>query len=232
MAEHLAPVFFIPEGREVLPPRDADRLAGAPWTLAAYDRRGGVEGISRRRGLRLRPGRTFLKAIIGLALRGDHDLPATAGGTGAEVIQLFDSWANVLAPDERQRWCDEPTARIADNLRAFAPDIPVIAFPRAIGPACVDFARVVRPDGLSLDTARSRLGGKPPARGSGAVLSRATSTRWLWSREGETMIRSAERIADVWAGRPYIFNSPTWNCAADTAGKCPCVVEHLKSRSR
>ena len=54
---------------------------------------------------------------------------------GAEVLQLFDSWAGVLPEPELHRWCFEPTRKIVTALRARHPHVPVIAFPRGIGAA-------------------------------------------------------------------------------------------------
>ena len=71
---------------------------------------------------------------------------------GAEVLQLFDSWAGVLPEPELRRWCFEPTQRIVSALRARHPDVPVIAFPRGIGASYEAFAREVPVQGISLDT--------------------------------------------------------------------------------
>ena len=52
---------------------------------------------------------------------------------GAEAVQLFDSWAGVLPPAELERWVIAPTRRIVDAVRAAAPKVPVISFPRGAG---------------------------------------------------------------------------------------------------
>ena len=72
---------------------------------------------------------------------------------GAEVLQLFDSWAGVLPEPELRRWCIEPTPQ--DRHRAAAraiPTVPIIAFPRGIGAAYATFAAEVPVQGISLDT--------------------------------------------------------------------------------
>ncbi|MCB9942934.1 MAG: uroporphyrinogen decarboxylase [Geminicoccaceae bacterium] len=234
VVEHLAPVFAILEGlRGALPPHvTLIGFAGAPWTLAAYmiEGAGSKDFPTTRLMARTRPG--LFKAVIDLLCEAITIYLRRQVESGAEVIQLFDSWANVLAPDERQRWCDEPTARIVDNLRAFAPDIPVIAFPRAIGPACVDFARVVRPDGLSLDTSLDPAWAATALPGDLVPCLQGNLDPMAVVAGGETMIRSAERIADAWAGRPYIFNLGHGIVPQTPPENVLCVVEHLKSRSR
>ena len=37
---------------------------------------------------------------------------------GAEVVQIFDTWAGVLPPEQFERWCIEPTAKIVAGVRA------------------------------------------------------------------------------------------------------------------
>jgi uroporphyrinogen decarboxylase len=52
---------------------------------------------------------------------------------GAEVVQLFDSWAGVLPENEFRRWVIEPTHRIAAAIKQTHPHVPVIGFPRGAG---------------------------------------------------------------------------------------------------
>src|SRR3546814_2402049 len=52
---------------------------------------------------------------------------------GAEVVQLFDTWAGVLPEHEFRRFCIDPVRRIITRLKEKHPQIPVIAFPRGAG---------------------------------------------------------------------------------------------------
>src|SRR6185295_11491061 len=72
---------------------------------------------------------------------------------GADVLQIFDSWAGSLAEQEFARWVIEPTARIVREVRARHPAVPIIGFPRGAimqGEAYVERTGV---DGLGCDTA-------------------------------------------------------------------------------
>src|SRR3546814_19342936 len=59
---------------------------------------------------------------------------------GAEVVQLFDTWAGVLPEAAMRRWCLDPCRRIATAVAAENPDVPVIVFPRGVGTASVAYA--------------------------------------------------------------------------------------------
>src|SRR5260370_21455254 len=52
---------------------------------------------------------------------------------GADVLQIFDTWAGVLPPREFERWSIEPTRRIVQGVRKKGPGAKIIAFPRGAG---------------------------------------------------------------------------------------------------
>ena len=72
---------------------------------------------------------------------------------GAEVVQLFDTWANALPETAFTRWCIEPTQRIVAALRETHPNVPVIGFPRGVGVALTDYAARTGVQGIGLDSA-------------------------------------------------------------------------------
>jgi uroporphyrinogen decarboxylase len=70
---------------------------------------------------------------------------------GAEVLQIFDTWAGVLPPREFQRWSIEPTRRIVEGVRAKASDAKIIGFPRGAGALLPAYAGVTGVDAVSID---------------------------------------------------------------------------------
>ena len=68
-------------------------------------------------------------------------------------MQIFNSWSGVLPPAEFERWCVHPSRGMVARLRAEAPQIPIIAFPRG---AATQLAKIAEIEGLAaigLDTA-------------------------------------------------------------------------------
>jgi uroporphyrinogen decarboxylase len=68
-------------------------------------------------------------------------------------VQIFDSWSGVLPPAEFERWCLTPVERIVTAVRAEAPEIPIIAFPRGAATQLGKFAGLTGLAAIGLDTA-------------------------------------------------------------------------------
>lgn len=201
--EHLAPVYeTLRRLRGALPDRVAlIGFAGAPWTLAAYMVEGGGSRDFQEARLLARRDPALFARLIALLEAAVGDYLAAQVEAGAEVLQLFDSWAGVLPEPELVRWCLLPAARIVARLRERCPGVPVILFPRGAGPLYVDFARETGAAALSLDTqipvrwARENL--------DGPVLQGNLDPVALLAGAAEA---EAERIARAFEGRPHVFN--------------------------
>src|SRR5206468_175209 len=72
---------------------------------------------------------------------------------GADVLQIFDTWAGVLPPREFQRWSIEPAKRIVAGVRAQVPDAKIIGFPRGAGGQLPDYVEATGVNGVSIDWA-------------------------------------------------------------------------------
>ena len=68
---------------------------------------------------------------------------------GADVIQIFDSWAGLLMKKDLPNYCYVPNLKIVEFCRKNK--IPVICFPKGIKENYKEFNNVVKPNGLSLD---------------------------------------------------------------------------------
>ena len=116
-------------------------FCGAPWTVATYMVAGqGTPDQAPARLLAYRHPEAFAGIIDALV---DNSIEYLLGQleAGADVLQIFDTWAGVLPPREFLRWSVEPTSRIVEGVRAKVPDAKIIGFPRGAGamlPAYVD----------------------------------------------------------------------------------------------
>jgi uroporphyrinogen decarboxylase len=229
--DHLAPVYAaIRQVRQSLPAGTAlIGFAGAPWTLAAYMVEGGsAPGFHTARAFALCEPDVFARLIDLLAEAVLEHLAAQIDA-GADVVQLFDSWAGVLPEPDFMRWCVAPAARIVGRLKARYPEVPVIAFPRGAGVLYASFVRAVPVDGVSLDT--------------GVPLS--------WAREalpdvclqgnldpaalvagGEVACREARRIIETLGDRPFVFNLGHGVLPQTDPGAVAALVDYVKSVRR
>ena len=89
--------------------------------------------IRRRRGMMAyqHPG-AFAK-IIDVLVESSIQYLLAQLEAGAEVLQIFDTWAGVLPPREFERWSIEPTRRIVEGVRKVKPGTKIIGFPRGAG---------------------------------------------------------------------------------------------------
>ena len=179
-------------------------FAGSPWTVATYMVAGeGSRDQHDARALAYRdPG--ALQAIIDAI--GDQTITYLRGqiDAGAEAVQLFDSWAGSLAPDEFERWVIAPNARIVAALKASHPDTPVIGFPKGAGEKLPAYARETGVNAVGVDetldpswVARELPAGMPVQGNLDPLLMLAGS---------DALERRARTILEAFAERPHVFN--------------------------
>ena len=105
-------------------------FCGAPWTLMAYMvEGGGSKTFSRAKSWLLRtPGaaHTLLERITEVLIR----YLTRQVDAGAQVLQVFDSWAGLLGPDDFRDFALPYLRRIAGAVRTAHPEVPVIVFAR------------------------------------------------------------------------------------------------------
>ncbi len=179
-------------------------FAGSPWTVATYMVNGeGSRDQAETRALAYKDPARFQSIIDAIAdvsityLRGQID-------AGAEAVQLFDSWAGSLAPDEFERWVIAPNAKITAALKQSHPDTPVIGFPKGAGAKLAHYARATGVDAVGLDEtldpvwAHESLPDGMPVQGNLDPL--------LLLAGGEPLTKRIKYILDAFKTRPHVFN--------------------------
>ena len=205
LREHLAPVYqAIRQVRRSLPADIAlIGFAGAPWTLAAYMIEGGTSSeFYAARAFALSRPETFATLIGVLSEAVVEHLDAQIAA-GADVVQLFDSWAGILPEPEFERWCQAPARAIVTRLQARHPEVPIIAFPRGAGVRYQSYAQAVPVDGLSLDTTVS-LAWAHQALPDVCLQGNLDPAALLAG--GGVACREARRIVAALGHRPFVFN--------------------------
>lgn len=179
-------------------------FAGSPWTVATYMVAGqGSREQGETRRYAYRDPQAF-DAIVEAISTMTIDYLSGQIEAGVDAVQLFDSWAGSLSPDQFERWVIAPTARIVDGLRARHPDTPIIGFPKGAGGKLAAYARETRVDAIGLDEtvdpewAAATLPADLPVQGNLDPLALITG--------GEALERGARRVLAAFADRPHIFN--------------------------
>ncbi len=126
-------------------------FAGAPWTVASYMIEGGSSrDFAKTKAWAYGHPENF-QVLVDLVVEATAQYLLGQIDAGAEVLQLFDSWAGALDHRNLLRWSLEPCRAIVARIRQSHPEIPVILFPRGAGVGYLDFARAGFMRGLGLD---------------------------------------------------------------------------------
>jgi uroporphyrinogen decarboxylase len=202
----LEPIYRTVENVKAALPPETTLLgfAGSPWTVATYmvAGQGSREQAAARRCAYADPA--AFTAIVEAISAMTVDYLSGQIAAGAEAVQLFDSWAGSLAPDQFERWVIAPTARIVADLKARHPGVPVIGFPKGAGAKLAAYARETGVDALGLDEtidpdwAVRNLPENLPLQGNLDPLALLAG--------GAALEKAVGRILSSFHGRPHIFN--------------------------
>lgn len=103
-------------------------FTGAPWTLATYMVEGGSsKDFTLVKKLLYSEPELFRKLLDQLTTEIIEYLSMQIG-SGADIVQIFDSWGGVLAAPEFHEFALEPMSGIVNELKSRHPDIPMILF--------------------------------------------------------------------------------------------------------
>jgi len=124
-------------------------FAGAPFTLATYAIEGGSSKVflETKRMMYQRP--ELYDALLDKITRCTASYLLAQVEAGAQALQIFDSWAGVLAPCDYERFALPHVQAIIRELRA-ATDIPIIYFANN-GATLLELAATAGADVLGLD---------------------------------------------------------------------------------
>jgi uroporphyrinogen decarboxylase len=126
-------------------------FCGAPWTVASYMIAGGSSDrvVAKIAAYRREPW--FCALIDRLVFESTEYLCAQIDA-GAEVVQIFDSWAGDLVGQEQDEFVLSPLAAIVSGVKARHPDVPVIVFARGVGAAQKKAAAIPGTSAIGVET--------------------------------------------------------------------------------
>ncbi len=116
-------------------------FCGAPWTVATYMVEGGSSPERLRTRMAAMRGEEWLAALIEKLVEASAAYLVRQVEAGAQVVQIFDTWAGDLGDGLRERYVTGPIRSIIERMREMGADVPVIGFARGIGAAQLAFAR-------------------------------------------------------------------------------------------
>jgi uroporphyrinogen decarboxylase len=123
---------------------------------------------------------------------------------GAEVVKIFDSWAGGLPGPLFRRYAIEPVRAIVEAVRAAAPGVPIIGFPRGAGGNYAAFVAETGVEGCALDTgvdpawAVAEMGGRTCLQGNLDPM--------LMVLGGAALDEGVRAVVEGFRPGPHIFN--------------------------
>ena len=176
-------------------------FAGAPWTLLLYmlnkespKNNFNFDKINKNKFL---INKLLKKIEEMICLHVDKQIEA-----GANIIQIFDSWAGLLPKNELPNYCYIPTLKVVQHIKS--KKIPVICFPKGIGESYVDFCSTVKPDCISIDYEvdpkwiKDKLNGTP--------IQGGLDPKILLDDDKERIKKNTENYLNIFKDYPYVFN--------------------------
>lgn len=204
--DHLAPVLeTVRRLRGALAPeKTLIGFCGSPWTVATYmlNGKGSPDQWVARRFALEHPA-AFAR-LMDVLVETSIDYLVAQFEAGADVVQLFESWALNLDDAAFETQVIEPNRRIVEGVRARVPNAPIIGFPRGAAGNLRRYAEKTGVNALGLDYATplsfpdAFLPKNLPVQGNLDPLRLVIG--------GQAMEERVHQIKAAFAARPHIFN--------------------------
>ena len=172
-------------------------FVGAPWTLLVY--------IINQQSPKLNLKKDFFKdnflinRILSLLDKFLKIHIKNQIDNGAEVIQIFDSWAGLLDEKDLPNYVYIPTLELVNYTKSL--NVPVICFPRNIK-NYKNFCEIVNPDVISIDY---EINPKQILKEIKIPIQGGLDPKTLLT-DKENLKKEATKYLDIFNNHPYIFN--------------------------
>ena len=172
-------------------------FVGAPWTLLVYminqksPKSGFKNDFFKDKNLTskiLNIIEKFLKVHI------KHQVE-----NGAQIIQIFDSWAGLLNDKDLPNYVYEPTIKLVEYTKTL--NIPTICFPKGIK-KYKDYCETVKPDAICIDY---DVDPKEILKNIKIPVQGGMDPKILLT-DKENLKKEAKRYLEIFKDHPYIFN--------------------------
>ncbi len=179
-------------------------FCGAPWTVATYIVAGQATPDQAPARLFAHRDPENFSRLIDRLVGASIDYLANQLEAGADCVQIFDTWAGVLGPEQFDRWCIAPTQKIVEGVRRRVPRAKIIGFPRGAGAMALPYVEMTRVSAIGIDwtferaIARDALQSRVPVQGNVDPLALLAG--------GEALDREVDDVLRHLGDGPLIFN--------------------------
>ena len=172
-------------------------FVGAPWTLLVYM----INQQSPKKNLKqdFFKDKELIKNILSVLEKFLKIHIKNQIENGANVIQIFDSWAGLLEEKDLPYYIYSPTLSLVNYVKSLK--IPVICFPREIK-NYKEYCEIVKPDAISIDY---NINPKDVLKDIQIPIQGGLDPKILLT-DKETLKKKAIKYLDIFKDHPYIFN--------------------------
>ena len=172
-------------------------FVGAPWTLLVYM----INQKSPKKNLKedffkdeflINRILLIIEKFLKLHIKNQID-------NGANIIQIFDSWAGLLEEKDLPNYIYTPTLNLVNYVKSL--NIPVICFPREIK-NYKEFCDIVKPDAVSIDY---NVDPKHILRDIKIPIQGGLDPKILLT-DYENLKKESSKYLEIFKDHPYIFN--------------------------
>ena len=172
-------------------------FVGAPWTLLVYM----INQKSPKSGLKNNffKDRDFISKTLKIIEKFLKVHIKNQVESGAQIIQIFDSWAGLLDEKSLPKYIYEPTINLVEYTKSL--NVPIICFPRGIK-KYKDFCEIVKPDAISIDY---EINPEEALKNIKIPIQGGMDPKVLLT-DKENLKKEAKKYLDIFRDHPYIFN--------------------------
>ena len=172
-------------------------FVGAPWTLLVYmlNKKSPKSGLNNnffKDDILINKILAILEKYLKIHIKNQID-------NGAQIIQIFDSWAGLLENRDLPKYVYDPTRSLVDYVKTL--NVPVICFPKGIK-KYKDFCQIVQPSVICIDY---EVDPKQIEKEVRIPVQGGMDPKVLLS-DKENLKKEAKRYLDIFKDHPYIFN--------------------------
>ena len=172
-------------------------FVGAPWTLLVYM----INQESPKLGLKndFFKDKIFLNETLKVIEKYLIIHIKNQVESGAQIIQIFDSWAGLLEEKDLSNYIYEPTTNLVKYIKSL--NIPVICFPKGIK-KYKEFCEIVNPSAICIDY---EVDPNQIIKNIKSPVQGGMDPKILLT-DKENLKKEVKKYLDIFRNHPYIFN--------------------------
>ena len=184
-------------GNKLVKNKDTIGFVGAPWTLLVY--------MINKQSPKLKlvdnffNDETLIKEILNVLDKFLKFHIKNQVDSGAQVIQIFDSWAGLLNEKDLSKYIYNPTLSLVEFTKSL--NVPVICFPRGIK-NYKNYCEFIKPDAICIDYEVNPIQIKKDIK----IPVQGGMDPKILLTDKENLKKEAKKYLDIFKDYPYIFN--------------------------